>query len=368
MQHDEAIPDLGPEPDGIGPARCRVGHSWTRPWTRGWVVWLLAAAIGLPWLAMPGAGPRELPVHLARGHPGVEIRGFAISTDGQTITTVDDRGRVRLRPAVEGGGIERTLDDLGKLVAFSPDGHRLAIAGDEPDVLLCDLDRTGRGRPLGIPVRATSGLRFSPDGRTLAVSSFGSGEIILWDIEMGRERMRLRGHSAGVLTLAFAPDGRSLSSGSATAPEVVIWDLATGRPRHRLDLSGARTVALAYSPDARRLATVNAFERPIRIWDVRTGGQLRLIACQSRPSSFSVAFSPDGRLLATAGDGTASLWNVATGRELRRVDGQANRLSHVAFSPDGRTLVATGNDDDIRFWDLDSLIVEQVEPQTDDAE
>jgi WD40 repeat protein len=376
MRHDEAIPAVGPEPDRIGRVRRRVGRSWSRPWTRCRVLWLLAAAIGLPWLPTPGARPRDLPVHRARGHPGVEIRGFAISTDGQTIATVDDRGRVRLRPAVDGGGIERTLDDHGQLVAFSPDGHRLAISGDEPDVLLCDLDRAGRGRPLGIPVRASSGLRFSPDGRTLAVSSFGSGEIILWDIEMGRERMRLRGHSAGVLTLAFAPDGRSLSSGSATAPEVIIWDLATGRPRHRLDLSGARTVALAYSPtvalayspDARRLATVNAFERPIRIWDVRTGDQLRLIAGQSRPSSFSVAFSPDGRLLATAGDGTASLWSVATGRELRRVDGQADRLSHVAFSPDGRTLVATGNDDDIRFWDLDSLIAEQVEPHTDDAE
>jgi WD40 repeat protein len=71
-----------------------------------------------------------------------------------------------------------------------------------------------------------------------------------------------------------------------------------------------------------------------------------------------VAFSRDGRLLATAGDGAASLWSVATGRELRRLDGQAYLLGHVAFSPDGRTLVATGNDDDIRFWDLDSLIAE----------
>src|SRR5262249_20759363 len=159
-----------------------------------------------------------------------------------------------------------TLDDLGKLVAFSPDGHRLAIARDEPDVLLCDLDRVGRGRPLGIPVWQASGLRFSPDGRTLAVSSYCSGEILLWDIETGRERMRLHGHSAGVLTLAFAPDGRSLSSGSGAAPEVVIWDLATRLPPHCLNLSGARTVALAYSPDGCRLATVNALERPVRIW------------------------------------------------------------------------------------------------------
>jgi WD40 repeat protein len=357
MWHNEAIPDVGPESDGIGPARRCVGRSWSRPWTRGRVAWLLAAAIGLPWLPTPGAGPRDRPSHQARGHPLVVIQGFAISPDGQTIATVDDRGRVRLRPAVEGGGIERTLDDLGKRVTFSPDGHRLAIARDEPGVLLCDLEREGRGRPLGIPVRQASALRFSPDGRTLAVSSFRSCEIILWDIETGRERMRLRGHSAFVFTIAFAPDGRSLASASPAAPEVVLWDLATGRPQHCLGPSGARTVALAYSPDGRLLATVNALERPVRIWDVRTGGQLRLIAGQSRPSC-SVAFSPDGRLLATAGDGTASLWSVATGQELRRVDGQAHLLGHVAFSPDGRTLVATGNDDDIRFWDLESLIAE----------
>jgi WD40 repeat protein len=364
MRHDE----LGSGAAEAGPKRSRAGRPRLPRWPWRLIALLLAAAFALPWLPTPDAGPRELRLHRARGQPGVTIQGFAISPDGQTIATVDYGCRVRLRTAVEGGDNERTLDDLGKLVAFSPDGHRLAIARDEPDVLLCDLDREGRGRRLGIPVRLASGLRFSPDGRHLAVSSFGSDEIILWDIETGRERMRLRGHSANVLTLAFAPDGRSLSSGSSAAPEVVIWDLTTGRPRHCLNLSGARTVALAFSPDGCLLATVNALERPVRIWDVRTGGQLRLIACQSRPSPCSVAFSPDGRLLATAGDGTASLWNVATGRELRRLDGQSNRLGHVAFSPDGRTLVATGNDDDIRFWDLDSLIAERIEPQTNGVE
>jgi WD40 repeat protein len=360
MRHDEAISDVAPEPDGIGPAFRCVGRPRTRPWTRGWVAWLLAAAIGLPWLPTPGARPVDLPMHRARGHPGVVIRAFAIRPDGQTIATVDDRGRVTLRPAVEGGGIERTLNDpgdSGQLVAFSPDGHRLAIGRNEPDVILCDLDREGRGRPLGIPVEQASALGFSPDGRTLAVSSYCSREIILWDIETGRQRMSLRSHSSFVFTIAFAPDGRSLASASAAAPEVVLWDLATGRPQQCLNLSGARTVSLAYSPDGRLLATANALERPIRIWDVRTGVQLRLIAGQSGPPC-SVAFSPDGRLLATGGDGTASLWSVATGQELRRLDGQAHLLAQVAFSPDGRTLLATGNDGDIRFWDLGSLIAE----------
>jgi eukaryotic-like serine/threonine-protein kinase len=69
-----------------------------------------------------------------------------------------------------------------------------------------------------------------------------------------------------------------------------------------------------------------------------------------------MAFSPDGRLLAMgAGDRFVGLWSVATGRELRRLDAQADVLRHVAFSPDGRLLAATANDDDIRLWDLDGI-------------
>jgi WD40 repeat protein len=324
-------------------------------------------AIGLPWLPIPGATPPELAVQRARGHFGVVIQRFEISPDGRTIATVDDRGRVRLRPAVETGGIERTLDAPGSVVTFSPDGHRLAVGAEEPDVILCDLDRPGRGRPLGIPVQRTSALRFSPDGRILAVSSYCSREIILWDIETGRQWMSLRGHSGLVCTISFAPDGRSLASASGEAAEVFLWDLDTGRPQHCFNPDGVRAVSLAYSPDGRLLAAANAFERQVRIWEVPTGTQFRPIAGQSRPAC-SVAFSPNGRLLATTGDGTASLWSAATGQELQRLDGQADLLSQVAFTPDGRTLVATGNDDDIRFWNLSHRISECVEPPPENTE
>src|SRR5262249_22249535 len=82
-------------------------------------------------------------------------------------------------------------------------------------------------------IERTKALAFSPDGRTLAAASNLSDQIILRDMAARRERTRLRGHSAGVLSLAFSPDGRSLASGGKSDQAIIVWDLATGDRRLR---------------------------------------------------------------------------------------------------------------------------------------
>ena len=152
----------------------------------------------------------------------------------------------------------------------------------------------------------------------------------------------------------LSPVVGSLASAGRGDRALLMWDLGNGPPSMGPD--GPEAISLAFSPDGRRLATTDGREHSVRIWDAGTGRWLRRLGEHAAPIR-SAAFSPDGRLLTTgAGDGTAAIWSVATGRELRCLDARTDLLRRVAFSPDGRLLAASGNDGDIRLWDLDSLI------------
>ena len=361
MPHDEVVLEPGRGAGDPFSARFRVGRPSLRRFGRGRLTLIVGAAIGLPCLHALDPTPPGLPMHRVRGHGGAMIRGFALSPDGKMVAMADHLGSVTLRSAACGWEVERSFKVRGKPVAFSPDGHHLAIGGTEFDVAWCDIRDGLPARTLGIPVQAVSDLRFSPDGRALAVSSHNSCEIILWDVDDGRLRTRLRGHRFPVIRMAIAPDGLTLASASGSPEEraILVWSFATGRPERRLAEGNSGFLCIAYSPDSALLASSCANEKPVRIWNVRTQREVQRIAGHAYPTQ-AVAFSPDGRLIATAaGDGFASVWSVTTGRELRRLDSQTDLLHHVAFSRDGRILAATGSDGDIRFWHLDERIADE---------
>ena len=107
---------------------------------------------------------------------------------------------------------------------------------------------------------------------------------------------------------------------------------------------------VAFSPDGRLLATAS-HDKTARLWDPATGDHLRTLTGHTG-SVWGVAFSPDGRLLATAGgDGTARLWDPATGEHLRTLTGHDRSVWGVAFSPDGRLLATASHDGTVRLWD-----------------
>ena len=227
------------------------------------------------------------------------------------------------------------------LVAWSPDGTRLAAGGMDEAVTVWE---TSQWRKLGV-LEGNQGpiysLAFSPEGTTLASGTgFDStstgydreGALHLWDVARLRQRAVIQTFRAYVARVAFTPDGRSVVAGSAD--EIVSVDAQTGNEQWRLRGAGTR---LAISPDGKSMAATVRRGPPVflRLFDLASRKVKWEVSSSHNDRIWSLVFSPDGRTLATGSwDGTAKLWDTATGHEIFRYEAPGVVWS-VAFSPDG---------------------------------
>jgi WD40 repeat protein len=250
-----------------------------------------------------------------RGRP---IDGIAIRRDGLVVASASQNGRIEAWTVPEGRSCFRYAEPTSRFedVAFSPDGRRLAAAGQvdsrlpdgapapRPDthanglLLVLELE-TGKilWRGAGVNTGLIRDLAFSPDGQTLATAD-NPTTITIWDSHTGRAQRQLRGHNRLVSYLAFSPDGTKLASASWDST-VVVWDLANSRAMTRLQGHMRSVLSVAFSPDGRRLAT-SSEDQTVRLWDVETGQEVLTLHGHTDIVP-TVAFSPDGNRLATAG-------------------------------------------------------------------
>ena len=133
-----------------------------------------------------------------------------------------------------------------------------------------------------------------------------------------------------------------------------LWDVTSGQELHTLKGHEHRVWSVAFSPDGMRLASAGQ-EQTVKVWDVASGKELCTLKGHT-DRVWSVAFSPDGTRLASASeDKTVRLWDVARGQEVRTLKGHTGPVLSVAFSPDGMRLASAGDDRTIRIWDARPL-------------
>ncbi len=250
-------------------------------------------------------------------------------------------------------------------VSFSGDGKLLASCGQETSgggssaVRIWEVPSGREARTIWLGHWFSGGrasrVALSPDGKLVAWSGLDSDGVSVADVATGRVIDRLhrpaaKTRNAPAQPFAFAPDSKALATGGEDGT-LRLWDLSSGN-----ELLQAKVGAFdrcVFSPDRKAVAVAGSKFAGLRLVGVAPGRPTtgKVLAFPAvRPAPHCFAFCPDGALLAGGDDNLVRVWDVATGKEVRRIPWAGKAAFAVGFSPDGKALTAVSRTGQVRTW------------------
>ncbi len=292
------------------------------------------------------------------------IRSLAFSPDGQAIVSGSNDETARLWDVKTGQLIHMLTghEKRVKSIGISPDGGTIVSASANSIIKLWSL-QTGELqntiKTSDNPATVLNAIVISPKENIIASGSASTqGTVKLWDLKTGTRRHAVAAHSSSVLALAFSPNGNVLVSGSKGS-DIKVWGSGGNSNKPLYEIENAHLseiLSLAISRDGQMLVSGGA-DRTIKLWDLATGPKKQPHILYGHAGRvWYIAISPDGTKLASAsGDYTVKIWDLQTGKVLQTLTEHLGEVRAVAFSHDGK-LIASGDDLEIKLWQNQAAI------------
>jgi RNA polymerase sigma factor (sigma-70 family) len=336
------------------------------------------------------AVPEQKPDDVTVAKPGAKIvHSLAYCNDGKTVALLLAKGedppaaRSVVLWDVRKGKVQQTLEEFDKdapgrfySVTASKDGTTIAVAaggGGPGDGAIKVWDaRTGKlVRTFELKAQVPA-FALSRDGNKLIggaviTNDDRAGKLFVWDVKTGEVLQTLEADNMlGYYAAAISDDGKWIAGAGfdykkengmkvQDKGKVVIWEAETGTVKQAWTDGVVMTMStVAFSPDGKLVAAGGLDKKTIPVWDTQTGKLKHELKPEGDHAVLGLAFSPDGKTLASVGlkDARVWLWDLATGKARETLEGHRANVFCVAFSPDGRTLATGGDDGTLRFWPI----------------